>query len=138
MENNSMCIEDNNAKFIYKMGLFDVKFEECEIHVQEDGAVVKKGDAIVRISEDWEDVKVRIEDTRVLIGENGEDVECLSLMYFLINKDFDESSVYSRVKIDNEQKTKDAYNLALKFLSLEELKGYYNKSLSICEQLNEE
>lgn len=129
--------EKENAKYFFKIKPFSIDFTKCEI-IPEDTSEVKEGRVVVYIYNCYRGKKVNVayHDNRIVITDKGEE-ERYSVGNFDINTVFDESSMEPTAKIDGETKLKKSYNHITKFITLEELKEYYNTAISIRDQLNE-
>ena len=139
IDDNTFCIDNGGVKFYYEVGLLNLDFEKCEVQVEEKDVKVKDGDAYVIIKKHSKDtIKVIVDDSRIVFADDGGEKECYAYTFFLCDESFDKSSlVISKKIIDDEQKSLDAYAHVMRFLSVDELKGYYNESQMICDSLNE-
>ncbi|RKM55282.1 hypothetical protein D6853_11220 [Butyrivibrio sp. X503] len=132
-----LYIEKGGALYYYEVGVFDIHFDKCVIPVKEEDVEVKKGKAEVIISEENKNkVRVTVHDSRVLINDDGSEEEQYAVTYYICDKKFDSSSIESKTMIDSDVKAKKAYKHVERFLTTEELKDYYNKALTIRDQLN--
>ncbi|WP_147367726.1 hypothetical protein [Butyrivibrio sp. X503] len=138
-DDSSLFIEKQNAKFYYNVDLSGVFFDKCDILVEEKDVKVKEGDIVITIKDKGNNfVNVSIHDSRILIKEDGTEEDHFYSTFFTSNDEFDESSlVISEAKVDDEQKSKDAYKHVMDYLTPENLKDYYNQAKDICDHLNE-
>ena len=139
VDEKKFYIEKDGVKYVFSINASGVCFDECEFKAQEEGVKVKEGEVILTIrSVDDGNVQVRYDDTRIVLLDDGTEEGMFCGSYFISNTDFDkESLIIDYFLPDAEQKSIDAYEWIMKFITVEGLKEQYNKALSICEQLNE-
>ena len=132
-------MEKDAVKYYFRVDVSGICFYYCKFAVEEENVTLKKGTVILTITDLGDgNVDVDYDDSRVLISDDGTEVPMYGGGYFVSNKDFDkESFVIDPVRIDGKQKSIEAYDTIMKFITVDDLKEHYNKALSICEQLNE-
>ena len=137
IDDKNFYIEEDDAKYCYSIGAFGVKFDECEIPVAEEGVEVTEGETTITIKKESNGkVRVGVHDTRVVINDEGEELDRFMINYFIVNKSFDASTIKSKEIIDPEGKALNAYNRTMDFLTMDELRNYYDRAQAICGQLN--
>lgn len=138
-EDKTFFMEKDDVKYSFCISASGVCFDYCEFIEIEKDVNVKEGEVVLKIK-NMEDgkIKVRYDDTRVIIADDGTEEGLFSGSYFISNTDFDKESLVIQPQIiDDKQKSIDAYDTIMKFTTVDELKEQYNKALAICKQLNE-
>ena len=133
-------IKEDSVTYCYDMSISGVKFVRYYISVDEPGVNVKKGEVIVNIQPEGKNqnlVRGSYDDTRIVITDDGKEEPLYSGSFFVCNNEFEESSLVFTGVLDAEQDTIDAYNRVSKLVPVEDLKQYYNRALTLCNQLNE-
>ena len=133
-------IKEGPVTYCYDMSISGVKFVRYYISVDEPGVKVKKGEVIVNIQPEGNNhnlVRGSYDDTRIVIADDGKEEPLYSGSFFVCNDEFEESSLVFTGMLDAEQDTIDAYNHVSKLVPVEKLKQYYNRALTLCNQLNE-
>ena len=136
----NFSVKEGPVTYFYKLGIADVKFVKYEIVVEEPDVEVKKGELIVSVQnrdKNGKQIEGSYHDKRVVIEEDGTEKAMYSGMFFISNRNFDKSSLVTTGWIDAEQKAIEAYESVTGYVPVEELKQYYNRALTICNQLNE-
>lgn len=137
-EDETFCMEKDDVKYSFCISASGVCFDYCEFIKIEKDINVKEGEVMLKIKnlEDGK-IKVRYDDTRVIIADDGTEDPMFSGSYFISNTDFDKESLVIQPQIiDDKQKSIDAYDKIMRFITVDELKDQYNKALAICKQLN--
>ena len=101
---------------------------------------VKEGSVTISIEEyfkDKEKLQISCDDNRIVVLDSGEEEQKLAHNFFVIDKEFEKLSIVHKGLVDGEGKAKKSYNYTMQFVTPEELKEYYNKAISIRDQLNE-
>lgn len=136
----NFSIKEGAITYFYTLGIAKVKFIKYEIVVEEPDKKVKKGELTVSVQnkdKDGKQIEGSYDDTRTLIADDGTEKNMHSGMFFICNNNFDRSSLVTTGWIDAEQKAIEAYESVTGYVPVEELKQYYNRALTICNQLNE-
>ena len=138
-DEKTFCMKKDEVKYSFCIDTSGVRFDYCEFYVEEENVNVKEGDVILKIKDIGNDeIEVRYDDTRIVILDDGTEELMFSGADFVSNLDFDkESLIIDPNKIDDKQKSLDAYTWIMKFVTVDDLKEHYNKALAICNQLNE-
>ena len=138
-DEKTFCIKNGQVAFYYIITPSKVDFDYCEFVTEEEGVEVKEGEILITIrKKENGNVRVRYHDNRVVVLEDGTEKGMYSCGYFISNMDFDKDSlVIDDFILDDKQKSLDAYDTIMEFVTVDELKEHYNEALSICNQLNE-
>ncbi|MBR4356935.1 MAG: hypothetical protein IKQ00_03335 [Butyrivibrio sp.] len=132
------CIKEGAVTYYYNLGISEVDFIKYDISVEEPGIKVKEGDLIVSIKKRHNnEIQGSYDDSRIVLKEDGSEKLSFSSMFFVCNDNFDRSSLVTTGWIDAEQKAIDAYEIVIGYVPIENLKQYYNRALTLCNQLNE-
>lgn len=131
-------IKEGAVTYYYNLGISEVDFIKYDISVEEPGIKVKEGDLIVSIKKRHNnEIQGSYDDSRIVLKEDGSEKLSFSSMFFVCNDNFDRSSLVTTGWIDAEQKAIDAYEIVIGYVPIENLKQYYNRALTLCNQLNE-
>lgn len=138
-DEKTFCMKKDDVKYSFCIDVSGICFDCCEFAVEEENVTVKKGTVILTITDLGDgNVDVDYDDTRVIIADDGTEEPMFSGSYFISNTDFDKESLVIQPQIiDDKQKSIDAYDKIMRFITVDELKEQYNKALAICKQLNE-
>lgn len=140
IDEKNFYIEKDLARYYYSLNNSSIPFEKCDIHVQEPGVEVKEGTVTVtleKFEKDDDKVRVGLDDSRVIVTDDGKEIRHYSGTFYIIGKNFDRDSLVISGWIDGEQKTLEAYNAVMNYLSAEDLKSYYDQAISLENQLND-
>lgn len=137
-EDEVFCIEEGGVKYYYSILESGVTFYECKFLVVEEGVEVKEGELTISIADRRDgNLDVGYRDHRAIVLEDGTEKRHYNSGGFVSNTDFDKDSrVINNFVIDAELKSIQGYETIMKYSSVEELKGYYQKALLICDKLN--
>lgn len=138
-DEKTFCMKKDGVKYSFCIDASGVRFDYCEFYVEEENVNVKEGDVVLKIKDIGNDeIKVRYDDTRIVILDDGTEEGKFSGSFFISNTEFDKDSlVIDANKIDDKQKSLDAYTWIMKFVTVDDLKEHYNNALAIRNQLNE-
>lgn len=138
-EENAFCMEKEDIEYCFQIDPAGVIFDYCEFPVEEENVNVKKGNVVICIMNEGNDkLNVSYSDSRIILLDDGTEEPMFSASYFISNADFDKESLVIQPQIiDDKQKSIDAYDKIMRFITVDELKEQYNKALAICKQLNE-
>lgn len=138
IDEKTFCIKKDEVKYNFCIDTSGVKFDYCEFYVEEENVNVKEGDVLIKIKDMGNDeIKVRYDDTRIVILDDGTEEGKFSGSYFISNTEFEKESLSAPDNlIDGEHKVKKAYNKIMHLTTIDNLKEHYNQALTICNQLN--
>lgn len=138
-DEDTFSMEEAQVKYSFRIDVSGICFDRCTFAVEEENVTVKEGTVMLTIKDLGNgNVDVDYDDSRILLSEDGTEELMFSGADFISNSDFDkETLVIDPNKIDDRQKSLDAYTWVMKFVTVDNLKEQYNKALIICNQLNE-
>lgn len=138
IDEKTFCMKKDEVKYNFCIDTSGVKFDYCEFYVEEENVNVKEGDVLIKIKDMGNDeIKVRYDDTRIVILDDGTEEGKFSGSYFISNTEFEKESLSAPDNlIDGEHKVKKAYNKIMHLTTIDNLKEHYNQALTICNQLN--
>ncbi len=138
-DEKTFCMKKDEVKYSFCIDTSGVRFDYCEFYVEEENVNVKEGDVVLKIKDIGNDeIKVRYDDTRIVILDDGTEEGKFSGSFFISNTEFSKDSLVAPDNlIDGEHKVKKAYDKIMRLTTIDNLKEHYNQALAICNQLNE-
>ena len=138
-DEKTFCMKKDEVKYSFCIDTSGVTFDYCEFYVEEENVNVKEGDVVLKIKDMGNgEIKVRYDDTRIVILDDGTEEGKFSGSFFISNTEFSKDSLVDPDNlIDGEHKVKKAYDKIMRLTTIDNLKEHYNKALAICNQLNE-